>query len=139
MDGFYYNAGKENPTISSILNGDKDFLDTLKAWYKRGKFSILLKLWVCGLDIDWENFYSGRRPKKISLKGYDFTKGKYWLFNSKKELAAENKNKNSTDKNEKKTQTSEIMNDEYSEVLCTEILDKIEDFEPNYKYDLKNE
>lgn len=137
MDGFYYNAGKENPTISSILNGDNDFLDTLKAWYKRGKFSILLKLWVCGLDIDWENFYSGRRPKKISLKGYDFTKGKYWLFNSKKELAAENKNKNSTDKNEKKTQTSEIMNDEYSEVLCTEILDKIEDFEPNYKYDFE--
>ena len=52
-------------------------------------------------------------------------------------MAAENKNKNSTDKNEKKTQTSEIMNDEYSEVLCTEILDKIEDFEPNYKYDFE--
>lgn len=137
IDEFYYNTGKTILPISSILKDDNDFLDTIRTWYKRGKYSILLKLWVGGLDIDWAKLYLHGRPKKISLNGYSFAKERYWLFDSRKELTAGRWNESSDMDNKKGLEMSISTNSEYSEALYIEALERVKDNNANNETDFE--
>ena len=41
--------------------------------------SALGKLWVAGVDLDWEGFSQGEKRQKLSLPGYQFDRKPYWI------------------------------------------------------------
>lgn len=41
--------------------------------------STLGKLWLAGIDIDWESFYAHERRRRIPLPTYPFERKRYWL------------------------------------------------------------
>ncbi|PYG86581.1 polyketide synthase PksN [Ruminiclostridium sufflavum DSM 19573] len=51
----------------------------LKNWFMRGKFRNIAKLWVTGLDIDWEMLYDSNAFSIVSLPTYPFSKESYWI------------------------------------------------------------
>lgn len=62
-----------------VFNADVDFEQTIDKWIARRKWAKLLDLWVKGLNLDWNKFYEGNTPKRISLPVYPFAKDKYWI------------------------------------------------------------
>src|SRR5438552_10870933 len=45
----------------------------------KGKPAEVLKLWVNGVDLDWNRFYGMNKPRRIHLPTYPFEKEQYWL------------------------------------------------------------
>jgi acyl transferase domain-containing protein len=37
------------------------------------------KLWVAGIEIDWDGFYAGQRRRRLSLPTYPFERQRYWV------------------------------------------------------------
>ncbi|WP_304943149.1 SDR family NAD(P)-dependent oxidoreductase, partial [Vallitalea guaymasensis] len=78
MDGLYRGRAKSDKEILSIF-GDEDIQTTIDAWIKKDKYQQLVKLWVKGLDIDWNRLYDENKPRRISLPTYPFAKESYWV------------------------------------------------------------
>ena len=51
------------------------------------------KLWLNGIEIDWNNLYENDRPKRIPLPTYPFQKENYWIENKQTEVVGENNHK----------------------------------------------
>ncbi len=43
------------------------------------QFSEILKVWVQGVDVDWNRFYGEVKPKRINIPTYPFSKERYWF------------------------------------------------------------
>jgi len=67
-----------NNKEAKIFNQDEDMKEAIEKWIAARKQSKLLALWVKGLNIEWENFYSGEKPQRVSLPSYPFAKQRYW-------------------------------------------------------------
>jgi phthiocerol/phenolphthiocerol synthesis type-I polyketide synthase E len=39
----------------------------------------LAKLWLSGVDIDWQGYYKGEKRHRLPLPGYPFERERYWL------------------------------------------------------------
>ncbi|HED66456.1 MAG TPA: SDR family NAD(P)-dependent oxidoreductase [Planctomycetes bacterium] len=37
------------------------------------------KLWMAGVDIDWDGFYAGEKRRKVILPSYPFERKRYWI------------------------------------------------------------
>lgn len=70
-------GSKRSVTSSEILDAADRFL-------KLNNASELLNLWVNGAKVDWEQFYSNGRPKRISLPTYPFAKERCWIQTNEK-------------------------------------------------------
>jgi acyl transferase domain-containing protein/NADP-dependent 3-hydroxy acid dehydrogenase YdfG len=56
------------------------------------RFNELAELWTNGADIDWTLLYTnGHIPNQISLPTYPFSKERYWVFGSEKDVASDKK------------------------------------------------
>ena len=78
--GVYRGRGdRELAGIGHLLNSDQDMAQTFAAWIAKGKYAQLLELWVRGVDVDWENLYGDRKPRRISLPTYPFARQRFWI------------------------------------------------------------
>jgi polyketide synthase PksN len=79
IDGLYLGQVKRNKDISDAFAADDDMANTIDAWIAKRKYTKLADLWVKGLPLDWNRFYAGSRPRRISLPTYPFARARYWL------------------------------------------------------------
>uniref|UniRef100_UPI003CC7E84B SDR family NAD(P)-dependent oxidoreductase n=1 Tax=Candidatus Profftella armatura (Diaphorina cf. continua) TaxID=2661583 RepID=UPI003CC7E84B len=84
FQGLYLGRIKENKRIFSIFINDKEIQEALEKWMKCGKLTKLLEIWVLGMKISWEKLYGEsclypKKPKRISIPGYPFSKKSYWI------------------------------------------------------------
>lgn len=64
---------------AQLFEGDEDAKALLATWFQRGKYNNILNLWVEGLDINWQHFYNGQKPCRLSLPTYPFARQRYWI------------------------------------------------------------
>ncbi|MGG3326516.1 type I polyketide synthase, partial [Bacillus velezensis] len=69
---------RENYTIS-MFSDDEDAADLVSAWLEKKKYRKVLRLWANGFDTDWEQLYTGSKPRRISLPSYPFRADRYWV------------------------------------------------------------
>jgi acyl transferase domain-containing protein/acyl carrier protein len=79
-----------NPGQSSITNHPSRTLQVLPAEEaEQGAQEFLLnslgKLWLAGIDIDWEGFYTHERRRHLPLPTYPFERKSYWLKTSREQ------------------------------------------------------
>ncbi len=89
--------GTSSPEIMSaqVIKGkngktqeDQGTKALLQTWIREQKLKEVAKLWVKGLNIDWNKLYVGAKPCRISLPTYPFAREHYWALESKPEFAA---------------------------------------------------
>jgi polyketide synthase PksM len=79
IEDFYRGSVKQSKGTLKLLETDEEFSEMIEKWIKRRKYSKLLKLWVKGLEFDWNILYQENRPRRISLPTYPFAKERYWI------------------------------------------------------------
>jgi acyl transferase domain-containing protein/acyl carrier protein/SAM-dependent methyltransferase len=79
MDGLYRGRVKRNKETLAIFAVDEDLQKAIDSWLSKGKYTKLLKLWVKGLDLDWNKLYADKKPHRISLPTYPFARERYWV------------------------------------------------------------
>jgi acyl transferase domain-containing protein/acyl carrier protein/SAM-dependent methyltransferase len=101
--------GQEN--ISSLYRGhvrqdlnflsdfaiEAEFSTIIDEWIRSKEMSKLLNLWVGGLTIDWQKFYTKRKPRLISLPTYPFAKEYYWFNQPGFDQSNSDRNQNATE------------------------------------------
>lgn len=73
------NPAKDAVKIDTL---NRNLRDILPAWIKDKNFDELLKNWVNGAEIPWNDLYSESTPYRISLPKYPFEKVSYWVNHS---------------------------------------------------------
>ncbi|ACL75233.1 SDR family NAD(P)-dependent oxidoreductase [Ruminiclostridium cellulolyticum] len=71
------NTRSSNSDMDFLIDGkegDKYF----KSLIESKNLSKIGRLWVSGVDIDWDRLYMGTKPGKVSLPTYPFDKESYW-------------------------------------------------------------
>lgn len=83
-----------------------------------GLYNTIRNLWENGIRINWENFYSNQKRRRIHLPTYPFEKQKFWISPKTEELKKNEKDANDTYKEKKtlpniglKASKTEICND----------------------------
>ncbi|HHI94227.1 MAG TPA: hypothetical protein ENK04_12050 [Gammaproteobacteria bacterium] len=72
-----------------VFDTDEDAEVLLNTWIKKKKLARVAKLWVSGLDLDWQQMYVNERPRRISLPTYPFADERYWNAPGKNHLSDE--------------------------------------------------
>ncbi|VXD25119.1 SDR family NAD(P)-dependent oxidoreductase [Planktothrix paucivesiculata] len=75
----YEGSTKGNKDTIETFGSDDELQEILAKWIEGRKFDKILKLWVKGLSVNWNKFYTGTLPKRISLPTYPFARESYWL------------------------------------------------------------
>jgi acyl transferase domain-containing protein/acyl carrier protein/phospholipid N-methyltransferase len=70
--------------LENVPIADKLALPSLRSVYERqADMAFLLgtlgQLWLCGIQIDWSNFYKNERRHRIPLPTYPFERQRYWI------------------------------------------------------------
>ncbi|MBW4478213.1 MAG: SDR family NAD(P)-dependent oxidoreductase [Tolypothrix brevis GSE-NOS-MK-07-07A] len=84
----YEGSTKGNKDNLEAFDSDDDLQEILAKWISGRKFDKILKLWVKGLSVNWDQFYSGMLPRRISLPSYPFARESYWIPASVQPLPA---------------------------------------------------
>ena len=64
----------------SIISQDDELKETIiDNWIAQKKFPKLLRLWVKGLEFDWNRLYGDVKPQRIVLPTYPFAKERHWI------------------------------------------------------------
>ncbi|MGX4256842.1 SDR family NAD(P)-dependent oxidoreductase [Bacillus sp. YH3-2-B2] len=75
----YRGRAKRNHETVAVFESDEDLQEAMVKWLKKRKYGHLLKMWVQGVDVDWNLLYSGQKPRRISLPAYPFAKVRCWI------------------------------------------------------------
>ncbi|AGO55262.1 polyketide synthase PksL [Serratia plymuthica 4Rx13] len=82
-DPIFRGKSKSQSDVLSLFNVDDDMHDLVQAWAAKGKLAKLLKIWVKGVNIDWDILYlkgtPALSPRKVSLPTYPFARERYWV------------------------------------------------------------
>jgi acyl carrier protein len=79
IEGLFRGNPEGSNSIPGFLlegNEGKVYLDTI---IRERKLEKLAKLWVSGVDIDWNLLYRRTTPARISLPTYPFARERYWV------------------------------------------------------------
>ncbi|MEW9702993.1 polyketide synthase dehydratase domain-containing protein, partial [Paenibacillus sp. SI8] len=87
IEDLYRGQIKRNKETMAIFTADEDMVHTIEAWISKRKYGKLLDLWVKGLSLDWNRFYPGIQPRRISLPTYPFARERYWIPESETGIA----------------------------------------------------
>jgi acyl transferase domain-containing protein/enoyl-CoA hydratase/carnithine racemase/acyl carrier protein/SAM-dependent methyltransferase len=80
IEDCYEGQVKRGKESLSIISQDAELRDAMVSkWMKEKKLSRLLELWVKGLELDWNQLYGERRPRRMNLPVYPFAKERYWI------------------------------------------------------------
>ncbi|HEX2924898.1 MAG TPA: SDR family NAD(P)-dependent oxidoreductase, partial [Ruminiclostridium sp.] len=85
-----YLAGKQTPEVfhGRVIKDDNIIGDLFSEdagenylinLISQKKYNKLAKLWVRGVQLNWNNLYTGQKPYRISLPTYPFELRKYWV------------------------------------------------------------
>ncbi|SMO94820.1 Acyl transferase domain-containing protein [Melghirimyces algeriensis] len=77
--GIYRGHNQQKGELLSLLAEDEDGQDVVRKWQKKGKLSHIARLWVSGMDVDWNGFYPQDQPHRLSLPTYPFTRDRFWI------------------------------------------------------------
>jgi polyketide synthase PksN len=78
-ESFYAGQVSRDKESLGLLRQDADVRRViLDKWISERRLSKLLRLWVKGLDLDWNRLYGERKPRRSTLPGYPFAKDRYW-------------------------------------------------------------
>ena len=78
-NGSYRGSAKKDKDSLSIFTTNEELQEVIGKWIERRHYRPLLELWVKGLDIDWNQLYVEKKPRRISLPTYPFVRERYWL------------------------------------------------------------
>lgn len=70
---------EQNVVPSLALSGEHEL---------RGMHEALGRLWMCGVKIDWDAFYSGESRRRVTLPSYPFERKRYWPQGTAKAVPA---------------------------------------------------
>jgi acyl transferase domain-containing protein/acyl carrier protein len=79
ISSLYRGHVRQDQDLLSDFASESEFSTIIDEWISSKKISKLLNLWVRGLTIDWQKFYTKGKPRRISLPTYPFTKEYYWF------------------------------------------------------------
>ena len=80
IEGLYRGQAALAPETNKLQNSD---CTASKENVNRSPMAMnvaLLKRWVAGESINWENHYGKKRPSRINLPSYPFSKQSYWAY-----------------------------------------------------------
>ncbi len=77
IEELYRGQVKRNNESLTDFTADEDIAKTIDAWMAKGKYGKLLRLWVKGLNFDWNSLYGNSKPRRISLPAYPFAREHY--------------------------------------------------------------
>ncbi|MEA5576032.1 SDR family NAD(P)-dependent oxidoreductase [Anabaena sp. UHCC 0451] len=75
----YEGNTKGNKDTLEAFESDDDLQEMLAKWIEDRKFAKILKLWVKGLSVNWNQLNHGKSPRRISLPSYPFARESYWI------------------------------------------------------------
>ncbi|MDQ1350633.1 MAG: polyketide synthase PksN, partial [Acidobacteriota bacterium] len=81
-EDFYRGNLKSGKGISELLLQGKAGEEFLESLIKDRDFARLAKLWVSGVEIDWQMLYPGGTPGRVSLPTYPFSGVRCWFRES---------------------------------------------------------
>ena len=79
---FFTGRNKAMKQLFTEMTDNAEMSGTVDQWIEAGKYTMLAKLWVQGLHVDWNKLYPDQRPKKVSLPVYPFAKTHCWIPHS---------------------------------------------------------
>ncbi|WP_064201988.1 non-ribosomal peptide synthetase [Brevibacillus brevis] len=79
IEDLYHGQVKRHKETLAIFVADDDMPQMIDSWMSKGKYGKLLDVWVKGLNIDWSSLYGERKPRRISLPTYPFSREAYWV------------------------------------------------------------
>ncbi len=69
---------KKKMDLDLIVDGEEG-REFVKKLINNGELGKLAKLWVSGVEIEWELLFSTLKPNRISLPTYPFSQESYWI------------------------------------------------------------
>ncbi|EIW16891.1 beta-ketoacyl synthase N-terminal-like domain-containing protein, partial [Pelosinus fermentans] len=73
---------KDNITVLS-----EECQEQKEEWLECADYRKLADSWVKGTDFDWNKLYGEKKPRRISLPTYPFSKERYWISEEKQTIA----------------------------------------------------
>ncbi len=85
---------KQQKTSANIYQGNtdsrkggkksskKDEKDLIRTFFESHNLIELAKMWVTGIELEWENLYPQNKPIRMTLPTYPFAKERYWVSDS---------------------------------------------------------
>ncbi len=78
-DGVYRGQVKRDDAMLALFVADTAMRESVQDWIRQGRPAEVLKLWVNGVDVEWDRFHGPKKPRRVHLPTYPFEKEKYWL------------------------------------------------------------
>ena len=75
-------AGPGRPVFNSLRHPSEAVSDV------GFMLGVIGKLWMAGVDVDWQAFYAGEDRRRVSLPTYPFEHQRYWIEPGKSQVAA---------------------------------------------------
>ncbi|MBF0395141.1 MAG: SDR family NAD(P)-dependent oxidoreductase [Desulfobacterales bacterium] len=87
IEDFYFGNAKKEKTKSSLLVEGRAGKEFIKITVEDRELSKIAKLWVSGVEIDWNLMYQDKKPCRIPIPTYPFAKERYWLEEKKEKIS----------------------------------------------------
>ncbi len=76
--GIYKGRIEKNSQLLEVFELDEDMEELVERWMEKGKYEKVMDLWIKGIPLDWQTYFSKFDYRKISLPGYPFAKNRCW-------------------------------------------------------------
>ncbi|GAX60235.1 polyketide synthase/nonribosomal peptide synthetase [Candidatus Scalindua japonica] len=83
IQGLYSGNIKTNGERSIILDNDEEDVEYVNFVVSNRKLTKIARLWLAGINIEWDLLYSDNPAKRISLPTYPFERERYWVSSVK--------------------------------------------------------
>lgn len=81
-EGLYVANIKKNHSVLTEIYDGRAGEEFLKLLIDDNELDKIARLWVNGVEIEWQQLYSGIFPCRVSLPTYPFEKERYWITDS---------------------------------------------------------
>mmetsp|Transcript_1834 Transcript_1834/g.1276 ORF Transcript_1834/g.1276 Transcript_1834/m.1276 type:complete len:738 (-) Transcript_1834:104-2317(-) len=88
IEDLYTGNVKIKDTASELLLEGREGAEFVKIIIQDRKLTKLARLWVLGVEMDWQLLYPEGMPDRVSLPTYPFKKERYWIPESNESFVA---------------------------------------------------
>ncbi len=85
IDSLFQGDIKRLERQSALLLDGEEGAGYIKNLMNKAKLNKLARLWISGVEIDWNLLYSNQTPHRITLPTYPFAKHRFWIPESPKD------------------------------------------------------
>ncbi len=79
IDKCYAGEIRQSKEIAKLFDKDTDTKKLINKWIERNQLAKIAELWSKGVNMDWNDLYSGQKPSLISLPTYPFEEERFWI------------------------------------------------------------